>query len=78
MPTSGWCSRLTAGYGLEENDHAVSLQGSCIQCPFFQMAGSGVCSALRPVHGGALSMSVRMCLPSFFFAFVFSFLSSLG
>lgn len=81
MPTSGWCSRLTAGYGLEENDHAVSLQGSFMQCPSFQMAGSGVCSALRPcemVHGGALSMRVRTCLPSFFFAFVFSFLSSLG
>lgn len=66
-------SRLNAGFGLEENNHAVSLQGSCMEFPPLLMAGSGVCSALYPCeleHGCALSMCMRKCLLSFF-AFVF-------
>lgn len=77
MSTSGSCSRLNAGCGLEENDPAVSLQGSCLrtapspdgrESSFFELY------PCEPVHGGALSTHVRKHLPSFF-AFVFSFLA---
>lgn len=68
MSTSGSCCRLNAGCGLEENDPAVSLQGSCLgtdpspdgrESSFFELY------PCEPVHGGALSTRVRKHLPSF-------------
>lgn len=58
------CSRLDAGYGLEKNYHAVSLQGSGMEFPL-SWEGSGTCSILCPcelVYGRVFQTHVSTCV----------------